>query len=233
MSPQAIRRLGRVAAALNILSAIPDGFSVFVLRKVYARDDAAETIRRLLANESQLRLGCAAELLGIALFATSAVLLYELFVPASRRTSRVMLAFLLMGAVIQSLDVLCDLAALHVAKLSVSSPAISSLAPILLKMHSQVFTVALVFIGLGALSIAVAVWQAAFLPNFLVPLITIDGLEYLTASVATIVSPALAAHISPPLPYVTTVGELALFLWLLIKSVDAERWQAQKETMKS
>jgi hypothetical protein len=227
LSPQGIRRLAQVAAALNILSGLPDGFSIFVLRKLYARDDAAETIRRILANESQLRLGCVAEIMGVALFTVSCVLLYELFVPASRRTSRIMLSFLLVGAAIQSLDVLCDFAALYVAKLSSATPAVGPLALVLLRMHSQVFTVALVFIGLGSLSIAVALRQATFLPRILVPLMIIDGLGYVSSSVVTLLSPALAVHISPPLPYVTALGELALFLWLIIKGVDAERWQEQ------
>src|SRR5438552_6578898 len=47
----------RWAAALNILSAVPDGFSVSVVRKLFIRGDAAATAANILGSERLFRFG--------------------------------------------------------------------------------------------------------------------------------------------------------------------------------
>jgi len=57
---------------------------------------------------------------------------------------------------------------------------------------------------------------------------SLDGLGYLTFSLANFLSPPLVTRVYPYIPFGTAfLGEGALFLWLIIKSVNAERWQEQ------
>jgi hypothetical protein len=60
----------------------------------------------------------------------------------------------------------------------------------------------------------------------------IDGLGYLTFTLAAFLSPPFATGIYPYVPFITAaLGEGALMLWLIVKGVNAERWQQQAAAM--
>src|SRR5262249_22604478 len=95
-------------------------------------------------------------------------------------------------------------------------------------LHSSGFCLALFFFGCSSLVMAHAVLRSTFVPRTLGPLMVVDGLGYLTYSVAAFLSPPLATRMYPYIPLVTTfLGSGMLFLWLTIMSVNAERWREQ------
>src|SRR5262249_52047754 len=116
----------RWAGVLNLLSAVPDGFSVATVRRLVVRGDPAATAANILGSERLFRLAFVADLFGILLFVGSAVLLYEIFRPASRRQALLFLVFALGCALIQSLNALQDLAALTLLD---GGPALSAMTP--------------------------------------------------------------------------------------------------------
>ena len=92
----------------------------------------------------------------------------------------------------------------------------------------QVYDLALVFFGVFILLVGILVLKSTFLPRALGVLMLIDGAGYLVFSFATILSPPLAAHLFPYIPMVTAaLGEASLVLWLLVKGVDAQKWEEQ------
>src|SRR5262249_27283389 len=133
----------RWAAVLNVLSGVPDGFSVTVVRKLFVRGDAAATAANLLASERLFRLGFRADLGGLMLFIASGVLLYEVFKPASRRLALLFLILFEGLPLIQSLNSAHDLAALLLVK---GGPGVSGLAP------AQADAMAYVFLRLHSLN---------------------------------------------------------------------------------
>jgi hypothetical protein len=229
----AVRASARWAAALNLLSAVPDGFSVTVLQKSVVRGDAAATAARILGSEGLFRLGFVADLVAILIFVASAVLLYELFRPAGRRSALLFLVFISMGAAFQALECIQDLAALVLLRGGAGMSALPSaqanaLALLFLRLHSFNYLLALLFIGCSSLVMGTLVLRSTFVPRIIAPLMMIDGLGYLTFSLASFLFPPLITHIYPYVPFATAcLGEGALFLWLIIKSVNAERWQEQ------
>ena len=227
----------RLAAALNILSAVPDGFSVSVVRKLVVRGDATATAANILGSEGLFRLGVVADLGALMLFIASGVLLYELFKPASRSLGLLFLVLFEACALIQSLNAIHNLAALLLVK---GGPGLSGLAPaqanamalVFLRLYSLNFNLALVFGGASSIVMGSLILRATFVPRIIGPLMILDGLGYLTFSLAAFLSPSLAARIYPYIPFVTAaIGEGALFLWLIVKGVNAERWQEQAATM--
>jgi hypothetical protein len=216
-----------------VLSGAPDGLSIFVLTHVFVRSDAAKTAANILGSEGLFRAGYVAEIFGILLFASSMVLLYELFKPASGTLARAMLCAGLIGSGIQVLDTLADIAALMLVKGGGSLAALpvaeaQALASMFLRMHVLVYDLALVFIGTGQILIGALVLRATFLPRILGVMMTIDGLGYITHSLTTFLAPSIAAHLYPYLPFGTAIiGEGPLFLWLIVRGVQVERWEAQ------
>lgn len=56
----------------------------------------------------------------------------------------------------------------------------------------------------------------------------IDGFGYITFSFTTFRAPVLGRHLYPYLPFMTAIlDELSLMLWLIVKSVDVQRWEEQ------
>lgn len=220
-----------LAGGLYLLSAVPAGFSVYVLTRVLVRGDAAATAARLLASESLFRLGFVAEIVGILFFVGAVLFLYELFKPVDGRLALLMAFFGLIGAAVQALDSLSDMGALLLLKggggLDAFTPGqAQALALLLLRMHLQIYDVALVFFGVFACVIGWLTFRSTFLPRALGVLMTIDGLGYLTFSFAMFLSPATAAHLHPFLPFATAfLGEATLMPWLVFKGVNAQRWE--------
>jgi hypothetical protein len=221
-----IKRIARIAGALSIGSGFPDGFSIYVLKKVFVKDDPSATAANILQFETLFRTGIVTEIFALVIFAVSLVFLYMVFKPASRRGSMLFLIVCIMGATIQSLDVFGDITALALLKSTIPHPQV--IAYLCLRMHLLVYTVALAFIGFGSLLLAYTATQSTFLPRFGGWFLAIDGAGYITHSFGTLVAPEWIVHIQPFVPYVTAAfGTGALMLWLIFKGVNVERWNEQ------
>jgi hypothetical protein len=230
---RSVRTMARWGGALSILSAIPDGFSVSLLRRMLVRGDAAATGANILHAESLFRLGFVADLFGLLMFIASAVLLYQVFKAASRPGALLFLVLILIGAIFQSMEVVQDLAALTLLKGGAGLSAIpaaeaSALALVFLRLHSGTYQLGLFFMGASSLAMVYPILRSTFVPRFLAANMTIDGLGFLTFSLASFLTPSLALRIFPVIPMATTaIGSAVFLLWLMIASVNAERWQEQ------
>ena len=227
-----VRAAGRLAGALNFLCAVPAGFSVFVLRKLVVRSDAPATAANILGSEGLFRMGFVADLVALLIFVAAAVLLYDVFRPAGRRSALFVLVLMSMGAGFQALESIQDLAALTLleggaGRGALPSAQASALALVFIRLHLYNYDLALLFFGCSSLVIASLILRSTFLPRVLGPFMMIDGLGYLTFSLATFLSPPLVTRFYPYVPFGTAIGEGVLFLWLIIKSVDVERWREQ------
>jgi len=223
----------RLAGALYVISGVPAGFSVYVFLRLVVRGDPAATATNILGSEGLFRLGFVAEIVGILFFVGAVLFLYELFKPVSRSLALLMAFFGLIGSAIQALDSLADIAALLLLKGGSALTAFptsqaQALALVLLRLHMLVYDLALVFFGVFSILIGTLALKSTFLPRVLGVLMAIDGLGYLTFSFATFLSPPFAAHLYPYLPFLTALlGEASLMLWLVVKGVDARRWEEQ------
>ncbi len=228
------RATARWAAALYVLSAVPAAFSVSVLQNTLVRGDPAATAARILGSQARFRLGDAAEIVGILLVVASVLLLRVLFRPVSRRLSLLVAVFGWAGCTIQAFDTLADTAALMLLQGAGRATALplaqaQVLAFHAVQMHASVYYLAFAFYGVFAVLLGWLVLGSAFLPRVLGVLLAIDGLGYLTFSLATFLSPGTAAHMVPLVPFGTAaLGEGTFMLWLLVRGVNSTRWEEQE-----
>jgi hypothetical protein len=110
------KQTARLAGALYGVSAVPAGFSVYVLSKLVVRGDPAATAANILGSETIFRLGFVADLTGILLVVASLLLLCQLLKPVSTSLARLVICSVLIGSAVQSLNSLADLAALLLLK---------------------------------------------------------------------------------------------------------------------
>jgi hypothetical protein len=227
------RDKARLAGALYVISAVPAGFSVYVFLKLVVRGDPTATATNILGSEGLFRFGFVAEIVGILFFVGAVLFLYELFKPVSRSLALLFVFFSMIGSAIQALDSVGDLAALLLLKGGTSLTALTTdqaqaLAFLFLRLHTLLYDLALVFFGSSFILMGYLALRSTFLPRILGVLVAIDGVGYLTFSMATFLSPPFAAHLYPYVPFLTALlGEPPLMLWLILKGVNAERWEEQ------
>jgi hypothetical protein len=212
--------LARAAAALNILSGVGTSYSIQILRRVFVRGDAVMTTSHLVASESAFRIAMAAEATGLVVFICAMLLTYELF-QAEGRFARIFICLASLGAAIQSLDVIADLAALAFARngtgITLQITTAQALVYVCLVLHSQLYRLALVVMGFGVVALGVAVVRSRIVPRVTGVLLFLDGAGYAASGLVTWMSPTVGAMLYPFVPFGTAIiGEAPFFLWLLI-----------------
>lgn len=224
-SPAPSHALARSAAALNILSGVGASYSIKVLQHVFIRGDAAGTTSQLVASESSFRLAMVAEVTSLVVFICAMLLTYELFKPADRRLARIFVCLATLGAAIQSLDVIADNAALTLAHSGAGVAAAATLQAataqalvyLSIILHSQLYRLALVFMGFGVVALGITAMRSNIVPRVTGALLLLDGAGYVASGLVTWAFPAIGARLYPYVPFVTAiVGEAPFFLWLLI-----------------
>jgi len=223
------RSLARLAGVFQGLEGATSAFGqVFILGKLVVFSSAAATAANILGHERLFWLGFASCIIGVAFHIAWALLLYDLLKPVNRRLSLLAVFVILVGCAIQALTILLYLAPLIVLQGGSSLSAFSAeqlqaLAFVFLRLNAYAFDIYLVFFGLWCVLIGFLIFRSTFLPRILGVLLAISGLGWMIN-----LSPSLASHLF--IPYIavaSALGEIPLFLWLLVFGVNAQRWKEQ------
>jgi len=88
-----------------------------------------------------------------------------------------------------------------------------------LRWQPQGVNVAVAIHGFYCILVAYLIFGSTFLPRILGALMAFAGLAWLT-----LLSPALAEHLSPYNLASGLLGDVSVFLWFLVMGVNAQRW---------
>ena len=221
------RRKARIAGVFYLLEMLTGAFAIiFVGGRLFVFGDAAATATNILAHESLLQLGFAANLIQFACYVAVTGLFYDLFKPVNKSLSLLAAFFSLVGCAIGAVSCLFEFAPLTVLGgaqyLNVFTlEQLQALSLMFLKLYGQLFNISFVFFGFYCLLIGYLIFRSTFLPRILGVLMAIAGLGWLT-----FLSPALTHALSPYI-LAAGLGEVLLTLWLLVAGVNAERWKEQ------
>ena len=219
------RLKARISGVFYLLEMLTGGFAiVFVGGRLFVSGNAAATATNILAHESLLRLGFAANLLQFACYIGVTGLFYDLFKPVNSGLSLLAAFFSIVGCTLGAVSCLFELAPLAVlggAKyLTVFNvEQLQALGLTFLKLYAQAFDITFVFFGFYCLLIGYLIFRSGFLPRILGAGMAIAGLGWLT-----FLSPALAHDLSPYI-LAAGLGEVSLTLWLLVVGVNAPMWE--------
>ncbi|MDB4875315.1 MAG: hypothetical protein JWM41_1761 [Gemmatimonadetes bacterium] len=220
------RYRARMAGVFYVLMLLSGGIGFVGRRGLIVTGDAAATATNILAHQSMYVLGFSGDVLVTVTYVVVVVLLYEMFRPVNR-TAALLGAFLgLMACTIQAFATLFQLAPLTILGgaryLSVFTvEQLQAQAYMFLKLYSQAYGIALVFFAFCSLLTGYLIIRSTFLPHVLGVFMLIAGACWLTF----LAPPFATKYFAFILP--GAVGELMLMLWLLVKGVDAERWNEQ------
>ena len=96
-----------------------------------------------------------------------------------------------------------------------------------LRLQPRGMNIALVFAGLFCIVSGYLIFRSTFLPRILGALMALAGLSWLT-----FLSTPLANYLSPYNVASGILGEVSVFLWLLVMGVNAERWKGQARAVR-
>jgi hypothetical protein len=233
------RLYARWAGALALVLVVLSAFSmVFVPAMLYVPGDATATAQKIIASEWLFRLGVLSDLAICLTEVVLVTLLYALFKPVSPLVSLMAAFSRLAMAVVQGVNVAGSVAVLLVLGGAASSSAFTAdqsnvLAQLILNTHEQGVFIWQAIFALHCLLLGYLIFRSGFVPKILGALMVVAALGYLANGVVNLSYPAGKATLAAVVAVTAIFGELPFFLWLLIKTVNADAWHELVRTRRS
>lgn len=222
----------RVAGLLYLAIIVLGVWSDGVVRSgIVVAGNASETAANIVAQAGSFQASLVADSLMVLCDVALAILLFVLLRPVSKVLAMMAAAFRLVQSAVLGINLLNQ----HLAALLLTAPGLSTTldpaardALVLMFAEAQGYgyDLGLLFFGVNCVLTGVLVFKSGFLPRSIGVLVAASGPVYLVGSYLSLLAPAAAGKFE--MAYVLPlVAELAFCLWLLIKGVDVEGWQAR------
>lgn len=219
-----LKKIARGAGILYILMDICLIFSGLVVDpKLYIPGDAVATVNNILAYEGLFRLGFVSNLVGQVLFLVLVLALFELFRSVDRSQSKLMVTLVIAGVSVAFLNALNQYAPILLMNGIGNLPAfdlpqLQTLSMVFLELYTHGTFIAEIFWGLWLIPLGLLVYRSGFIPKWLGILLFIGCLGHLLSFFSVFLFPNYSAVLTP-IAETAMIGEMPIFLWLLIKGV--------------
>lgn len=229
MNAESARKYARIAGVLLVLSIIGGGFGeAYVPEKLIAPSDAALTARNIAGAQTLFRIGFAAYLVEAICDTALSLLFYALLRPVHRDTALLSAFFGLLGTALFAVAELFFFMSLLVVKdlpylRAFSGEQRDAFVVLTAKAYVLGSGALLAFYGIATALRGILIYRSGYLPKFLGVLLTIAGAGFVVKNFILILAPRYASDLFM-LPMFIAV--LVLTIWLLVKGVDAAKWNA-------
>jgi hypothetical protein len=226
-----LNSLKKTARSAGILYILMDLFMIFsgmvVDPKIYVPGDAVATVSNILASEWLFRLGFVSWIAGYIVFLFLVLALYNLFKAVDKGQARLMVILVVVSVPIAILNMLNQYAPILLLSgaghLSAFTPAqLQTLSMVFLDIYQHGIMVAEIFWGLWLIPLGLLVYKSNFVPKVLGVLLIAGCFGHLLSFLSTFLFPDYSA-ILIPISETAMIGELPIFLWLLIKGVKDQQ----------
>ena len=227
---RSIQSYARVAGVLFLVSMVAGFFGeLYAPSHIIVSGNAAATARNIVAFNSLFRAGFAAYLVEAVCDISLSLVMYELL-KAVRKDLALLAAFfgLVSTAVFAVAELFYFGSSLIVGgggHLSgFSTDQLNSLAALSLRMYVLGGGIFMAFYGLATLIRGYLVYRSGYLPKALGALLALAGVGFIASNLVVVLSPAYASGV---LLLPMFLAGVATTVWLLVKGVDVEKWEAR------
>jgi hypothetical protein len=223
-----VQRYARIAGVLFLVSMVAGGFGeAYVPSKLIVSGDAAATVANLRNFDFLYRLGFASFLIESLCDTALALILYVLLKPVNKQLSLLAAFFGLMATATFAFAELFYFAPqliLGRAYLNNFTPdQINSLALLSLKFYGYAGMLFTAYYGIAWIVRSCLIFRSSYLPKFLGVLMAIGGIGFFVRNFLLILAPAYASDVLLMLMF---PGGLIMTVWLLVKGVNVQKWNA-------
>jgi hypothetical protein len=228
-----IKKTARIAGVLYLAIFVIYPLATSVRAMLVVPGDAAATAQNVAANESLFRWGMAGESTIFLIEIVLAALLYILLRPVSVSMSlAAAFARASEGVVMAASNLFTSILTLAVVGSAGYLAAFEAeqqqaLALLFQSANDYVILIWGLFFALHLVLLGWLVYRSGFFPKIAGVLLVLAGIGYFAQSFGTIVAPNLSEVLSTVVLVLAIPGELVFALWLLIKGVDEQKWQAR------
>jgi Domain of unknown function (DUF4386) len=230
---KSIKKTARIAGVLYLAIFVIYPLATSVRSMLVVPGDAATTVQNVAANESLFRWGMAGESTIFLIEIVLAGLLYVLLRPVSRSISlAAAFARASEGVVMAATNLFTSILTLvvvggagYLAAFEVEQQ--EALALVFQSANDYVILIWGLFFALHLTLLGWLVYRSGFFPKIPGVLLVLAGIGYFAQSFGTMVAPGLSDMLSTVVLVLAVPGELVFALWLLIKGVNEDKWQAR------
>jgi|SRR5450830_60939 len=231
--PRSVQTLARTSGLLYLVIIVIGLLGEGLVRaNLVVGGDPAATAHNILAAEFTWRLGVAGQIVLLACAVAMTWTWYLLLRPVDRALAMLAIFFALISLAVESVGALHLQAVLAPltgsAFVQIAEPQQAyAMAYLSVVAHANAFGLALVFFGIERLIVGHLIRRSGYLPKAVGMMMQVAGACYLVNSLSMVLFPSLQAMLFPLILLPSLVGESAFCLWLLIKGVDMDGWQAR------
>jgi hypothetical protein len=224
-----VQSYARIAGVLFLLSMVAGGFGeAYIPSKLIVSGDATATAANLRNFDFLYRLGFASFLIESLCDTALALILYVLLKPVNKQLSLLAAFFGLMGTATFAFAELFYFAPqliLGRPYLNTFTPdQVNSLALLSLKFYGYAGMLFTAYYGMGWIVRSYLIFRSSYLPKFLGVLMAIGGIGFVVRNFLLILAPAYASNVLLMLMF---PGGLIMTVWLLVKGIDLQKWNAK------
>ncbi len=224
-----VQRYARIAGVLFLLSMVAGGFGeAYVPSKLIVSADPTATAANIRNFDFLYRLGFAAFLIESLCDITLVLILYALLKPVSKELSLLAAFFGLIGTALFAFAELFYFAPpliLGRAYLNTFTPdQLNSLALLSLKFYGYAGMIFTAYYGMSWIVRAYLIFRSGYLPKLLGVLMAIGGIGFVVRNFLLVLAPAYASDVLLMLMF---PGGLTMTVWLLVKGVNVQKWNAR------
>ena len=225
-----IQKNAKIAGVLYLVIAVLAGFVHFyVPGKLIVSGDAGTTASNIMASQGLFRMSIGVELVILLSEIVLSILLYVLLKPVNKTLSMVAAVSRLTMTAIHGVNLLNHFIVLLLlggaGYLTVFQPnQLHALVTLFLDSYSYGFTIGIIFFVLHTFAVAYLIFKSGYFPKILGVLFMIAAVGYLIDGFSHVLIPNYVkgpAYFALPI----AIAEIAFPLWLLIKGVNAEKWE--------
>jgi hypothetical protein len=226
----AINRTARLTGLLYFIQLPLAIFGImYVPMALVAPLDALVTMNNIASAEMTFRLSIGAALLVQVSHLIIVLLLYKILSPASRTAAVYMVVFMAVSVPITMLNELLNFGILTLVNAppflaSFSSDQINSLVMLFHTLHEDGIFIAQIFWGLWLIPMAIMIIKSDFLPKILGYITLLVALSYTVDFFTGMLAPQFGIAFSETIGFL----EVLFPLWLLIRGVNAEKWEQRR-----
>lgn len=228
MPSAAPMRMARQAGALYLLIAVFGGFAIgYVPSQIVAPGNAEITLAQLQANGALFSAGILADMVVISAEIALTALLYFLLRPVSQARALIAAMARFSMVLVMAANLFLHVVAYQIALGNMAGTPETVLA--IFEAHAMGIYLWQVFFAMHLLVLGGLVCRAGYWPSLFGAALFIGAFGYLIEGVSQLIGfeNALLGWVGIGLLVLVTVAELGFALWLLIKGMDVEKWQAR------